>query len=59
MALSGCGKKAEIAQSNVQMANPIQELTDEKEINELSYGLTLPGDVEQVKTYLINGKITQ
>lgn len=39
--------------------NPMQELTDEEEINALSYGLILPKDAKQAKTFLIAGKILE
>lgn len=41
------------------VVNPMQELTDEEEINELSYGLILPKGAEQDKTFLINDRILE
>ena len=39
---------------DISVTNPMQKLTDEEEIDELSYGLILPKGAEQVETYLIN-----
>lgn len=39
---------------DISMANPMQELTDEEEIDELSYGLILPKGAEKAETYLIS-----
>lgn len=70
MAFSGCCEDTnrtdslddnytEKTSSNSEIANPMQELTDEEAINELSYGLMLPNDAQNVETYLISGTLLE
>ena len=47
------------ALNDISLVNPMKELTDEEEIDELSYGLILPKGAEQVNTYMINEHILE
>lgn len=55
--LSGCGQKEENTDTPSAMPNPMEEVTDETMIEELSYGIKLPNGAQNIETYLISGEL--